>query len=164
MKEKIKVLYTHKKLRVTSYVIGGLFILGLTFQLGVLVGYHKANFARNWGDHYNKNFGMERPDSMRGMMHGKYPTAHGAAGKVVSLSLPTFVILDRDGTEKNIIITNKTVIKNGMNNASSSELKSDSMVMVLGDPTEDGKVEAKLIRIMPFPFSTSTTMHGMMNR
>lgn len=164
MKEKIKALYTHRKLRVASYSIGGLFILGLTFQLGVLVGYHKANFARNWGDHYNKNFGMERPDSMRGMMHGKFPNAHGATGKVISLSLPTFVILDRDGIEKSIIITDKTIIKNGMNNASSSELKSDSMVMVLGDPTQDGKVEAKLIRIMPLGFSASTTMRGMMGR
>lgn len=160
--EKIKGLYTKKPLRLALYTIGILFILSITLQFGIFIGYHKASFARDWGDHYKKNFGMERPESFRGMMGNTLPNAYGASGKVLSVTLPTFVVEDTNGTEKTILITDATIIKSGMQNASSSSITSNSIVMVLGDPTASGQIQAKLIRIMPAGFNSSTTTGGMM--
>lgn len=166
MKEKIKKLYFYKELRVIAYIFGVLCIAGVIFQVGVFIGYHKANFGREWGDHYRNNFGMERPDSFKGMIHGKLPSSHGALGKVLKVSLPTFIVQDKDGTEKTILINEKTLIRLGMQNASSSSLTSDNLVIVFGEPTNQGQIEAKLIRIMPsgFDMSTSSRNHMMFGR
>lgn len=155
--EKIKGLYAQKPLRLGIYIIGTLFVLCATLQLGIFIGYHKASFARDWGDHYKKNFGLERPESFGGMMGGRLPTSYGASGKVLTLSLPSFIIEDNDGTEKTILITNKTLIKVGMQNASSSAIIGDSFVVVLGSPNTSGQIEAKLIRVMPIGFNSSTS-------
>lgn len=158
--EKIKGLYAQKPLRLGLYVIATLFVLSVTLQLGIFIGYHKASFARDWGDHYKKNFGMERPESFRGMMGNTLPIAHGATGKVLSVSLPNFIVEDTNGTEKTIIITNETIIRSGTQNASSSIITPNSIVMVLGNPNTSGQIEAKLIRLMPLGFSTSTSVEN----
>lgn len=158
MKEKIKVLYANKGLRLSLYIIGGLFVLGITFQAGVFVGYHKANFARNWGDHYSKNFGMDRPDSFKGMMRGGLPMAHGSTGKVISVNFPVFVILDQDGTEKSVVVKDETLIKRGRDGVTKDVIKLDSMVVVLGEPNASGQIDAKLVRVMQGGFGTSTRM------
>ena len=162
--EKIKGIYAKKSLRFALYIIGTLFILSITLQFGIFIGYHKASFARDWGDHYKNNFGMERPESFRGMMGNTLPNAYGASGKVLSITLPTFVVEDTNGTEKTILITDTTIIKSRMQNSSSSVITSGSIVVVLGDPNSSGQIEAKLIRIMPdsTTFTTSTSTQGMM--
>lgn len=157
MHEKIRGLYTQKGLRLGLYIVGGLFVFSIIFQLGVFVGYHKANYAHNFSDSYRKNFRGERGESFGGMMRGNnFPTAHGAFGTVLTTALPTFIIEDKDGLEKTILISSSTIIKNISGNASSSSITSNSIVMVLGDPTPQGQIEAKLIRIMPASFGTST--------
>lgn len=164
MKEKIKVLYANKSLRYGLYIVGGLLVVGIIFQVGLFMGYHKASFGRDFGNHYERNFGMNRDDSFGGMMSGKFPTAHGAYGEVLTVALPNFVIEDREGVEKNIVISDKTLIKNGLENASSSSIKVDDEVIVLGEPNEQGQIEAKLIRIMPEGFASSTNRYNMMFR
>lgn len=160
MKENInhlKKLFANKTYRYAIYGIGTLFILSLTFQVGMSVGYHKASYGRDWGEHYEKNFGMMRPDSMRSMMGGgRFPMAHGAVGKIISVTLPTFILEDKDGTEKTVLLNETTLIKKAMERASSTELSANSFVVVLGEPNSNGQIEAKLIRIMPDGFSTST--------
>ncbi len=158
----MKVLYAHKGLRLGLYIIGGLFVLGVTFQLGVFTGYHKASFARDWGDHYGKNFGMERPESFKGMMRGGLPMGHGAVGKVLTVTLPTFVIEDNDGTEKTIVVSNTTIVKSSTQNSTSTSITPNTSVVVIGQPNKSGQIEAKLIRIMPAGFGTSTSMQRMM--
>ena len=160
MKEKIKGLYAHKGMRISLYVIGGLFVLSAILQLGIFIGYHKATFARDWSDSYGRNFGMERPDSFRGMMRGGLPMPHGSVGKILTVTLPTFVIEDKDGTEKTIIVSDTTILREGPNTASSSTLHADDFVVILGEPNTEGQIEAKLIRIMPSNFSTTTQMMG----
>lgn len=162
MKEKIKGIYANKGLRLGLYIIGGLFVLGTTFQLGVFTGYHKASFARDWGDNYRKNFGMERPESFKGMMRGGLPVGHGAAGKILAVTLPTFVIQDKDGMEKTITVSSATIIKSGMNNTSSTSITPNTFVVVIGEPNKDGQIEAKLIRIMPEDFDPSSPIQNRM--
>jgi hypothetical protein len=163
MHEKIKGLYTQKGLRLGLYIIGGLFVFSVIFQLGVFVGYHKANYAHNFSDSYRKNFRGEKGGSFGSMMRGNnLPTAHGAFGTVLTTTLPTFIIEDKDGLEKSILILSSTIIKNISGNASSSSITPNNLIMVLGDPNASGQIEAKLIRIMPNDFTNGTNTRGMM--
>ena len=163
MKEKIKHLYANKGMRYFIYAVGVLLVLSITFQAGIFVGYHKANFARGWGENYEKNFGMHKPGSFKGMMRGdRLPSAHGVSGKVLSVSLPNFVVEDLDGIEKSVTIKNDTIIKQAMEKISSENIKAGSYVVVLGDPSDNGQIDAKLVRVM----ASSTRMYdgkrGMM--
>lgn len=149
MKKTLLLWNTNKALRVSIYTLSILFTLSLTFLLGLNVGYHKASFAHGWSEHYEKNLGLERPDSFGGMMRGRLPAPHGSLGTVLSINLPNIVIEDRDGTEKNILIASTTLIKRGMENASSSSIAINNTIIVLGNPNQEGQIEARLIRILP---------------
>lgn len=163
MKETLTKLYTTKSLRISILIIGILFVLGIVFQVGVFVGYHKASFARTWGDHYGKNFGMEKPESWGGMMHGKFPNAHGAIGKVLTVTNSTIIVEDKDGAEKTILLTEKTIIKSGMQTTSATAITPDSFIVALGDPNKEGQIEAKLVRLMPAGINASTSMNTMIH-
>ena len=169
MKTTIKNLFAQKSTRNVFYGVVILFILTITFQVGTFVGYHKAGFSRDWSDKYERNFGMMRPDSVRGMMYGKYPSAHGASGKVLVVSLPTFSINGTDGIEKTVVIGTSTIIRQAYRDTSSTIIKSGDNVIILGTPNTDGQIDAKFIRVIGDATSTNNyqgyrgMMGGMMN-
>ncbi len=130
----------------------------LIFCAGVTVGFHKASFGRDWGNHYNENFGMGRPkggfpgmDKM-GMMNG-FPNAHGAIGEIIKLELPNIIVVDKDGLEKIIFTDANTKIQKGKTNIMPSDLAIDDFIVVIGAPNTQGLIEAKLIRVLPNPES-----------
>ena len=161
LQEKIKGL-TKKYMKKGLYILGTLFVLCVTLQFGIFIGYHKASFARDWGDGYKRNFGMERPESFKGMMGNRLPTAYGASGKVLSINLPTFIVEDVNGTEKTIYVSTSTLIKSAMQDTPASTIAVDATVMVIGEPTTNGQIEAKLIRIMPAGALNASSTRGMM--
>lgn len=66
-----------------------------------------------------------------------------------SNGVAALIIKDRDGTEKIILVTDKTEIRKFRETVKLSDLKIDDYVVVIGEPNDAGQVEAKLIRIMP---------------
>lgn len=120
------------------------------FQAGVFVGFHKASFLFGFGDNYYRAFGK---DDGRGMMLFKddMTGGHGAVGRIVKVNLPTFVVVGPDNVEKIITINDKTQIRAFRDATSTSALTMDQFVTVLGNPNENGQVEASFIRIMPPP-------------
>jgi hypothetical protein len=137
-------------------LIGTLIAFMLVFGLGVAVGFHKASFGRAWGEHYNENFGMGRGGKMMGIsikgdLMGGFPNAHGAAGKIININLPTIIVKDKDNTEKVISLSADTVIERGRDALKNTDLKLDDFVIVIGAPNDQGQIEAKLIREIPLP-------------
>ena len=167
MKELLRKHFDgNRKVRVTILVLVIVFVLGVTFKVGEEVGSHRANFTKNWGERYSNNFGSfgrERDSRFGfGMMGGNFRSVHGAIGKVLTVSSSTIMMLDNnDNIEKSILINKDTVIRNGRDNASTTSLKSDNFVMVIGEPNENGQIVAKLIRVMSN--STSTFPFPMYN-
>lgn len=126
----------------------GIFVAVLiVFKAGMVVGYHQARFGGKLGDNYYRAFGEERM-LVRGIP-GDLPNAHGVIGRVVSVSLPTFVVADRDGVEKTVIVTDGTVMRRGRDEITGAEIKADEMVVVFGAPNDAAEIEARLIRIAP---------------
>lgn len=124
----------------------------IIFQVGQFVGLKRAEFSFRMADNYYNNF--ERKGMMgtpaRGMMGG-FTESHGASGKVIRISLPTLTVSTPDNFEKTIYISSSTLIRQFREIIASSSLKVDDFIVVLGKPTENGQIEAKLIRVMQQP-------------
>ena len=155
-KNKIKKVLNSKGFRVSTYALGNFVVAFLIFQAGMIAGFRKVSFGRDWGDNYTKNFGSPHKDfRMMGQEFGDFrnlPNAHGAMGRIIKVELPTFVVSDgKDQTEKIIVVGDKTEIRRMRDIVSKDELKVDENVIVIGSPNSSGQIEAKLIRFIPNP-------------
>lgn len=124
-------------------------VLMIVFCLGIRVGFHKAFFSRNWGDNYERNFGM-RPDKP-GFRGENFPNAHGAIGKIIKIELPNIIVQDKDDVEKVILIKENTLVQKMKDNINKEDLKIDDFIVIIGTPNKEGQIEAKFIRLMPEP-------------
>ncbi|MFZ2253328.1 MAG: hypothetical protein WAW13_04135 [Minisyncoccia bacterium] len=124
------------------------------FQAGIAVGERKASFAHRFSDNFERNFmGPQEEGFMeRGFFEGaNMPGGHGAAGKIVSISLPLVVVAGPDNLEKTVVITEGTEIREFRDSISSDQLHIGDFIVVLGIPNNEGQVDAKLIRLAPPP-------------
>lgn len=132
--------------------LGGVALVLLIFQAGVMVGYRQASFSYRWGDNYGRMFfGGFHP--MMGAPAGfgqEYPiNGHGAVGRIIKISGSTMVVADRDNTEKVILLNNQTIVRSFRESIKSEQLKVDDSVMVIGTPNDQSQIVAKLIRLIP---------------
>lgn len=131
--------------------VGALLVLLLTFQAGIFVGYHKAAFSFRGGDNYYRTFD-EKKDVRGGFpMMGDFPNAHGASGRIVSIQLPNIVIEDRDKVEKVVATNDRTVIRKFRGEAAMTDLAVGDIVVVIGNPNQNGQIDAEVIRLLPPP-------------
>ncbi len=131
----------------------------MIFKAGELVGYRKAAFSYRLGDNYYRAFEGPGPRTgTPGMMlfSERLPGGHGAAGKIISINLPTFVVDGPDGIEKTIVVDDHTAVRRFRDEVDAKDLKTDDFVTVLGEPDAEGRITAKLIRVMPAPPTMSS--------
>ncbi len=147
-------------------ILVALLVLAIIFWAGTMIGYRKAEFSYRFSDNYFRNFGMNSrtPGGMMGIPNpDDLIGGHGATGKVVSLNLPNMIVSDSNNTEKNILITNETLIRSARSTVASTSIKADDFVVVIGTPNDNGTITANLIRIM-FPnalnMSSTTLPYG----
>ena len=153
--KKVSESKTAKRIIKVGVVIVSALII---FQAGQFVGLKRAEFSFRMADNYYNNFdgrlergGMIKPSSRNMMADGRFTESHGAAGKIIKISLPTVTVSTADNFEKTIYISSSTVIREFRELIASSSLKVDDIVVAIGEPTMNGQIEAKLIRVMPEP-------------
>jgi hypothetical protein len=157
IKTKAKGIIESKTFRTIIYTMGVIALVFIIFQAGMVAGFRKASFGRDWGDNYATNFGsphmgLQMMGQRFGDLNNNLPNAHGAIGKIISIDLPTIVVLDeKDNTEKSVLINDKTKIIEQRDIVGSSELKVDDHVIIIGNPNSSGQIEALLIRFLPVP-------------
>ncbi|MCX6765824.1 MAG: DUF5666 domain-containing protein [Candidatus Moranbacteria bacterium] len=148
------------KILIVSAMILGIIILMLgSFAGGVFTGFHKAKFSCDWGKNYEMNFigprmGHPSPMGFMGPMMREFSgrdfrNPHGIAGTIISISDSSLIIKDRDNKENTVAVTDKTVIKSGRDDLKLSDLKIDDKIAVIGQPGNDGVMNASLIRVFP---------------
>ncbi len=134
------------KLAVTT--LGVLAVLLLVFRAGEFVGFHKAGFSNRWADNYGRNFG-----GMRGMFRDfddqSALNPHGTVGVILKIDGDTLTVKDQNNTEKTVVMSTSTILREHMNTMQRSDLKVDDRLTVIGAPNDQGQVEAKFIRIFP---------------
>lgn len=150
--QHVQGFFRSKAFMRTLYVIGGLVIALAIFQAGIFVGYRKAAFSFRMGDNYYRVFGDRGRQPFGGIVpDDELSEGHGAVGRIVRVSLPSFVVSTPDNLEKTVIVSDGTIIRRFRDAASPNDLKADEYVVVLGSPNNQSQIEAKLIRILPPP-------------
>jgi len=149
----LKKLSESKSLRqviLALAIVAGIF---LVFATGVAVGYHKASFSYSWGENYHRNFGGPREGfffTMRAPFGpNDFANSHGTFGTIANITLPTFIVQGERDVEKAVLVRGDTAIRRFMEQATSSDLKVGDRVVVIGEPNAEGRIVAKLIRVMP---------------
>ena len=138
-----------KRARWIGGIVLAIILALLIFHAGVAFGRHHGPFGRR------DEHGFRHPFFPGGfsLPHGFIPNSHGAVGVVTSVSLPTVAMQTRDGMSQTIFISTSTIIKNA-GGTSAAALKVGSQIIVLGEPDGQGRVDAKLIRVISTATST----------
>jgi len=141
-----------------TFWIGLTVLLLLTFQGGIFVGFHKASMAYQFDERYRGAYGSHFRSGPFGLPQDDFPEAHGAAGRVLSVSLPTIVIEDKN-SERIVLLNDETVIRKDRDKVGAETIMANDFVVVIGAPNEKQEVVAKFIRMLPPPpsFTPSTT-------
>lgn len=144
--------------RKIAIAIGALFVLALlvgTFSIGIAVGYRKARFSYAWGENYHRNFAGPRGGFIRNfgqeMSGGDFVGGHGTFGQIIDLRDQQIVVRGKDTIEKVIVVTSDTDIQRFKDSIQMSDLVLDESIVVIGEPSDQGTIEAKFIRVMPMP-------------
>jgi len=152
------------------YGIGIAVAVLLVFNAGMIVGFRKASFSYNFGENYYRAFGhrgmMDEPDGIPGIPGFPFDDlsgAHGAAGKIIKVSLPTFIIEDQNNVEKVIRLSDDSTIKLFRNNVGSTSISVGNFAVVIGSPNDKSEIDASFVRILPPPPEISTSSPSQNN-
>jgi len=152
---KILDLIKSKKVTVVIAVLFAFALLLGTFSIGVAVGYHKAKFSYAWGENYHRNFGGPRGGFIKELNQelsgGDFIGGHGTFGQIISIADSELVVRGKDNIERIIVVSENTDIRRFKDTIQIKDLLVDEPIVVIGDPNDQGKIEAKFIRIMPTP-------------
>jgi len=154
---KILNFIKSKKITVAIAILFGLTLLFGAFSIGVAVGYRKASFSYAWGENYHLNFGGPREglfnNFSRDIAGRDFIGAHGIFGQIMNIDInsQTLAIKGRDNVEKIVLVKNETEIRRFQDIVQLNDLKSDELVTIIGEPNNQGQIEAKFIRVLPPP-------------
>ena len=144
--------------------IVALIILVFIFGLGVFVGTKKADFSFRWADQYHRNFGGPQAGFFNDMASRQFTDANGVFGQIIKIDEQTLTIKGKDNVEKIILVDDETTINFQRATIKLSSLKIDDVVIVIGEPDDNGRIQAKLIRILPPPpISLERDIHKLNN-
>lgn len=124
-------------------------VLLLVFRLGVTIGYRKANFSYRWGENYRRVFGGPAPGTFGLFFRTSdgFMNPHGTSGTVVKVENNTIVMKGSDNVEKTIVVGNNTTIRQSNQLLQLASLKSGDQIVVLGQPDNQGQIDALFIRV-----------------
>ncbi|MBU6231160.1 MAG: hypothetical protein KGI45_02740 [Patescibacteria group bacterium] len=145
------------KMTATSKIIlalAALLVILLSFQAGVTVGYRRGSFATNADTGMVREFQNPRSFFASFFHDGDDSNPNGAVGRIISVSLPTFM-LKGPTSEQIVNISPTTTIRIFRDLASSSALQAGQEAIVIGNPGENGQINAVFVRIMPRPFQAA---------
>ncbi len=147
-----------KKVRAVLWILGGLILLCLVFGLGIAVGYGRARFTVGFDRNYYQNFYGMSP----GVGGPGGPIAnHGIVGTVIDLGTSTISVKDGNNNEQSVALSSDTVIREENNDITIGSINIGDEIAVIGEPNDQGQVEARFVRIFPasstMPMGPSTS-------
>ncbi|HEY9480901.1 MAG TPA: hypothetical protein VIR98_01540 [Candidatus Paceibacterota bacterium] len=153
--EAARSVWGERKVRVAASVAIGMLVLLFVFRAGMAVGFHKASFAFRGGDMFYRAF-EGRAQGPRMIIRDDFSAAHGVAGRIVMVSLPTFTVAVPDQSEKTVVISSSTALRRFRGSVQATDIRPDDFAVVLGDPDGQGRIEARFIRLAPPPATTTS--------
>lgn len=159
--DDILKFFRSKVFLIIIIILFGLALLIGAFTIGAFVGYKKAMFSYRWGESYHLNFGGPKGgffQNFRDLGGRDFIGGHGVFGQIIKIEGQTLVIKGQDNVERIVLVKNNTSIRRLGEDVKLGDLKTDEYIIVIGEPNDSGQIEAKFIRVMPFPPSPSIPM------
>ena len=89
------------------------------------------------------------------MMAPPMPTAiHGVVGTVIDVGTSTISVNDQQHNEQSIVISSGTVIRDGDSDVVIMNVAVGDGIAVIGEPTSEGQINARFIRVL---FTSTST-------
>jgi hypothetical protein len=150
-------LLESKIVRTILWILGGLIVLFVVFGLGITVGYNRAGFAANFNQNYYRNFYGALPGGSTGSaVPPPTPSAtHGVVGTVIDVGTSTISVKDQQNNEQSVAISPETDIRSGDTNITIGSVAFGEQIAVIGEPNSEGQIDARFIRIISKPSSTT---------
>ena len=140
-----------KGFKIIALAVGAVILLLLVFSTGVKVGTLKAHYSYKWAENYHRNFAGPREgffgDLKRGFGDKDFIDAHGIFGTIIKIDGNIILIKGKDNVESAVLVSDTTVIRRGRETIKPADLKTDNHIVIIGSPTEQGQIDAKLIRL-----------------
>lgn len=133
-----------------AIILAELILLLASFALGLRVGFHKAHFTELWASNYPGNFG---PSSGKRFFAapppgGKFLNSYAIDGNILTKTGDNLLLKDETGNEKTVLISSSTLIRQNFQTLQSGDLKAGQEVLIIGEPNQQGQIQAKLIRVL----------------
>ena len=128
------------------FSLAELIILLGVFSLGLNVGFRKAGYTYSWVANYPGNFGA--PATPAAPQSGQFFNAHGVYGEILSNNGGGLIIKDSDGNEKTVMLAPGATIRQNYQTIQLQNLKPSEEIVVIGEPNDQGQIQAKFIRIL----------------
>lgn len=142
----------HRVLIIAAMVTGIVLVAVGSFALGFSAGLHKARFSYRFGENYERNFMKSERQEMRDRIMKKvdgklFRSGHGVAGQILSIAEGSIIVSGSEGQENSVITSDTTTIMKGGEKVSLTDLRTGERIVVLGRPSDDGSIQADLIRV-----------------
>jgi len=137
-----------KGFKITIICVVIFIVLFFTFSLGVFVGIKKADFSFRWAEQYHKNFAGPEMGFFQRFEGKEFMESNGVFGKIIQVNENSIIVMGQNEVEKVILITDKTAIKKQNSDIKIIDIKVDDEVVIIGEPNDEGQIDAKLIRVM----------------
>lgn len=152
----MNTLLESKKIRAVLWILGGLIVLFVVFGLGIAVGYDRAGFATGFDRNYYRIFFGGPPTGPIGMMAPPMPGAiHGVVGTVIDVGTSTISVTDEKNNEQSVLVSSGTVIRDGDSDSVIGDIAVGDQIAVIGEPDNNGQIDARFIRIISTSSSTT---------
>ncbi|MEO5927411.1 MAG: hypothetical protein ABIO72_01785 [Patescibacteria group bacterium] len=126
-------------------------IIGLlgAFQVGIVVGFHKAASSFQWGESYHQVFAGPRQGFLSPMDSHQFVDAHGTSGVVLKNEGVSIIINGKDAAERNVLLYRDTMIRKFNQAIPPQEIMPNDRIVIIGQPSMHGEINAKFIRVFP---------------
>lgn len=147
----LKNFFLSRILEIVILCLGILIIILFVLGVGIFIGFKKANFSYRFEENYHRNFAGPEGGFFQNFEGKDFIESHGVVGQIIKIDDSNIIIKGKDDTEKIILTKENTVIKRFKKTIGPNDLKVDEFIVVIGEPNNDGQIEAKFIRVMPPP-------------
>lgn len=138
--------FHHSAVKWLAIILAELILLIAVFSFGMHIGLRRAQFTYSWIGNYPRNIiGMPGRPPQSGM---RFFSANGLTGTILTINNSTLTIKDSDNTEKTVILSATTIIRQNFQDLKPADLKANQQIVVLGEPNPQGQIEAKFIRVL----------------
>lgn len=150
--ENHHVVYLLKILILVLVIAGAMTIV---FATGVWVGQLRAQFSFQWAENYHYNFGGPKKGVFGNLPSTDFTNSHGIYGTVVMRDEGALIVTDDDNKEKTIVVDSATTIVNNSKVIDFDDIEIGDRAVIIGQPNDQGQIEAKFIRILPVQMPVS---------